>query len=96
MAFGKKKAKKPKLLRKVAAEDGNALVKTTTARYTTTLIQGADGSHKKGNSEMAASAKKSRPANVPEENVYERTHWLLIVTYLMAAIAVFLLISTAG
>ena len=51
---------------------------------------------KRGNSEMAASAKKSRPANVPEENVYERTHWLLIVTYLMAAIAVFLLISTAG
>ena len=39
---------------------------------------------------------KSRPDNVPEENVYERTHWLLIVTYLMAAIAVFLLISTAG
>jgi hypothetical protein len=37
MAFGKKKAKKPKLLRKVAAEDGNALVKTTTARYTKTL-----------------------------------------------------------
>ena len=45
---------------------------------------------------MAASAKKSRPANVPEENVYERTHWLLIVTYLVAAIAVFLLISAAG
>jgi hypothetical protein len=48
MAFGKKKAKKPKLLRKVAAEDGNPLVKTTTARYTTTLKQGVDGSHKKG------------------------------------------------
>ena len=40
---------------------------------------------------MAASAEKSRPANVPEENVYDKTHWLLIVTYLMAAIAVFLL-----
>jgi hypothetical protein len=48
MAFGKKKAKKPGLLRKVAAEDGNALVKTTTARYKTTLKQGVDGSHKKG------------------------------------------------
>ena len=45
---------------------------------------------------MAASAEKSRPANVPEENVYDKTHWLLIVTYLMAAIAVFLLISNAG
>jgi hypothetical protein len=45
---------------------------------------------------MAASAEKSRPANVPEENVYEKTHWLLIVTYLMASIALFLLISNAG
>jgi hypothetical protein len=48
MAFDKKKAKKPKLLRKVAAEYGNALVKTTTARYTITLKQGADSSDKKG------------------------------------------------
>ncbi|MGB2468630.1 MAG: hypothetical protein ACPIDW_05830 [Candidatus Puniceispirillaceae bacterium] len=48
MAFEKKKQKKPKLLRKVAAEDGNALVKTTAARYTKTLKNGADGSPKKG------------------------------------------------
>ena len=48
MAFGKKKQKKPKLLRKVAAEDGNALVKTTTARYTKTLKNGVDGSQTKG------------------------------------------------
>jgi hypothetical protein len=45
---------------------------------------------------MAASAQKPRPANVPEENVYKKTHWLLIVTYLIATIAVFLLISNAG
>ena len=45
---------------------------------------------------MAASAEKARPANVPEENVYHKTHWLLVVTYLMAGIAVFLLISNAG
>ena len=45
---------------------------------------------------MAASAQKPRPDNVPEENVYNKTHWLLIVTYLVAAIAVFLLIYTAG
>ena len=45
---------------------------------------------------MATSAEKSRPANVPKENVYEKTHWLLIVAYLVAAIAVFLLISNAG
>ena len=96
MIFRKKSKKKPKLLRKVAAEDGNALVKTTAARYTKTLKNGANGSHEKGNLKMATSAEKSRPANVPEENVYDKTHWLLIVTYLMAAIAVFLLISNAG
>jgi hypothetical protein len=96
MAFGKKKAKKPKLLRKVAADDGNALVKTTTARYTKILKNGADSSHKREISKMAASAEKPRPNNVPEENVYNKTHWLLIITYLVAAIAVFLLISNAG
>jgi hypothetical protein len=45
---------------------------------------------------MAASAQKPRPAHVPEENVYEKAHWLLIITYLMAALAVYLLISSAG
>ena len=45
---------------------------------------------------MAASAQKPRPAHVPEENVYEQTHWLLIVTYLVASVAVYLLISNAG
>ena len=45
---------------------------------------------------MAASAKKPRPANVPEENVYKKTHWLLIVTYLVAASALYLLVSNAG
>jgi len=28
--------------------------------------------------------------------VYEKTHWLLIITYLVAALAVYLLISSAG
>ena len=45
---------------------------------------------------MASAAKKSRPAHVPEENVYEKTHWLLIITYLVAAVAVYLLIAGAG
>jgi len=45
---------------------------------------------------MTASAQKPRPANVPEENVYEKTHWLLILTYLVAAVAVYLLISNAS
>lgn len=45
---------------------------------------------------MAASAQKPRPSHIPEENVYAKTHWLLIVTYLVAAISVYLLISNAG
>ena len=45
---------------------------------------------------MAALAHKPRPAHVPKENVYEKTHWLLIVTYLVASLAVYLLISNAG
>ena len=45
---------------------------------------------------MAASLQKPRPDNVPKENEYKKTHWLLIVTYMVAAIAVFLLISNAG
>ena len=36
------------------------------------------------------------PPQTTQENVYNKTHWLLIVTYLVAAIAVFLLISNAG
>ena len=45
---------------------------------------------------MAASAKKPRPSNVPEENVYKKTHWLLIVTYFIAALSVYLLMSNAS
>ena len=45
---------------------------------------------------MASAAQKPRPADVPEENVYEKTHWLLIVTYLVAALAVYLLVASAG
>lgn len=45
---------------------------------------------------MAALEQKPRPTHVPEENVYEKTHWLLIVTFLVAALSVYLLISNAG
>ena len=45
---------------------------------------------------MAALVHKPRPAHVPEENVYEKTHWLLIFAYLAAMLAVYLLISNAG
>ena len=45
---------------------------------------------------MVAPTQKPRPSHVPEENVYEKTHWLLIVTVLAAAMAVYLLISNAS
>jgi len=49
-----------------------------------------------GESKMASTATKPRPANVPEENVYEKTHWLLLLTYIVAAGAVYLLVASAG
>ena len=45
---------------------------------------------------MTATMQKQRPSHVPKENVYNKTHWLVIVTYLIAAAAVYLLISSAG
>ena len=45
---------------------------------------------------MDANGEKTRPAHVPKENVYNKTHWLVVVTYLVAASAVYLLISNAG
>ena len=45
---------------------------------------------------MVDAPQKPRPAHVPEENVYEKTHWLMIVAYLVATVAVYLLITNAG
>ena len=45
---------------------------------------------------MSSSSIKKRPAHVPEENVYKSMHWMVIVTYAVAAAAVFLLISNAA
>ena len=39
---------------------------------------------------------KQRPANVPEENVYSRMHWMVILTYIVAIGAVTLLIKGTG
>jgi len=41
--------------------------------------------------EMASS--KPRPAHVPEENVYEKMHWMVVVTYIVAIAAVALLLN---
>ena len=45
---------------------------------------------------MGSTNIKPRPAHVPEENVYESMHWLIVVTYIVAAAAVTLLIVNAG
>ena len=45
---------------------------------------------------MASNNIKPRPAHIPEENVYESMHWLIVVTYIVAAAAVTLLIVNAG
>ena len=39
---------------------------------------------------------KTRPAGVPEENVYNSVHWSVIIAYLAAAGALVLLLSFAG
>jgi len=44
---------------------------------------------------MMASS-KTRPAGVPEENVYEKMHWMVILTYAAAIAAVALLMHGAG
>lgn len=43
-----------------------------------------------------ASNAKPRPDHVPEENVYEKMHWMVIVTYLAAAVAVAAMLVNAG
>ena len=39
---------------------------------------------------------KQRPANVPEENIYSRMHWMVIVTYVAAIGAIAMLMIGAG
>ena len=83
------------MLTKGTANQCINLVKAMTKRYIFFIT--SDLRYKKsGEPKMAASAHKPRPAHVPEENVYEKTHWLLIVTYLVASLSVYLLISNAG
>ncbi len=42
------------------------------------------------------SGEKQRPAHVPEENVYNGVHWLVIATYVAAIGGVAMLIMSAG
>jgi len=47
-----------------------------------------------GNDAMAS--QKERPANVPEENVYNGIHWMVILTYVVAIGGVAILMVNAG
>ena len=49
-----------------------------------------------GDKPMASSTNKQRPAHVPEENVYTSPHWLMIAAYAVSAVALFMLIKSAG
>ena len=49
-----------------------------------------------GDKPMASSINKQRPAHVPEENVYTSPHWLMIAAYAVSAVALFMLIKSAG
>ena len=46
--------------------------------------------------ESAKESAKQRPANVPEENVYSRMHWMVVVTYVVAIGAIAMLMIGAG
>lgn len=41
-------------------------------------------------------SQKARPDNVPEENVYNGLHWMVILTYIVAIGGVSMLIMNAG
>ena len=45
---------------------------------------------------MASSSNKQRPDGVPEENVYTSIHWMVILSYIAAVFATFLLISNSS
>jgi hypothetical protein len=49
-----------------------------------------------GDKPMASTTNKQRPAHVPEENVYTSLHWLMVAAYAASAVALFLLIKSAG
>ena len=44
---------------------------------------------------MAAAARKPLPLMF-QKKMYHKIHWLVIITYLVAAVAVYLLIADAG
>ena len=43
--------------------------------------------------DMAAQSSKDRPAHVPEENVYTKTHWTIIVALLAVCVTTYFAIN---
>lgn len=41
-------------------------------------------------------SQKERPDNVPEENVYNNLHWMVILTYVVAIGGLSMLMMSAG
>ena len=52
--------------------------------------------HNRGKIMANSDTQKQRPAGVPEENVYNSMHWTVLLAYLAAAGALFLLLAFAG
>ena len=44
----------------------------------------------------AMASQKERPDNVPEENVYNNLHWMVILTYVVAIGGLSMLMMSAG
>lgn len=44
---------------------------------------------------MASKVTKQRPAGVPEENIYDKMHWTLIVAFVATAVTLYFIV-TAG
>lgn len=45
---------------------------------------------------MSAADQKPRPDNVPEENVYKKTHWSIYLSYAIAVAALFVLVQAGS
>ena len=46
--------------------------------------------------EIAMAGNKPRPDHIPEENVYNGVHWMVLLTYIAAIVGVAVLLVNAG
>ena len=43
--------------------------------------------------DMASKDTKPRPAGVPEENIYTKTHWTIVVAFIAVAVTMYFVIN---